>query len=307
MPSPLFIGIDGGATRCRARIGDAEGRALGDATHKASANIASRRPEAVMAVILGAVKAAARKAGLAQQEWRAAYAGLGLAGAEVRSARESLLRLFREQGYFRKADIRTDAYVTWLGAHRGEDGAILILGTGSCGLAVVHGTESFVSGYGPNISDEASGQWLGRMAVRRALWAFDGRIERTPLADTILDRFHGSPEEIITFANSPKATPAAFGELAPLVFSYAEQRDALALALVADAAADAERMITRLLDLGASSVYLHGGISERLSEWLRPAIRKRLKKPMNVEGIPLEGAILLARRATSRGGAKAGR
>ena len=75
----------------------------------------------------------------------------------MKSACDELLRLFKKQGYFRKVDIRTDAYVTWLGAFRGEDGAILILGTGSCGLAVVKGMERYVAGYGPQVSDEASG------------------------------------------------------------------------------------------------------------------------------------------------------
>jgi glucosamine kinase len=297
MPKALFIGIDGGATNCRARIVDATGRTLGESTIKASANIASRGAEPVMSVILRAVRGAARRSGVAEGEWRNAHAGLGLAGGDLKSACDELLRLFKQQGYFRKVDIRTDAYVTWLGAFRGEDGAILILGTGSCGLAVVKGVERNVAGYGPQVSDEASGQWLGRAAVRRALWAFDGRIERTALAQEILDRFHESPEAIVTFAN--KASAAAFGKLAPLVFDYALEGDALAVAIVGEAAADGERIITRLLDLGASSVYLHGGIAEPLAARLRPAIRKYLKKPMNIDGVPLEGATLLARRMAS--------
>lgn len=304
MSESLFIGIDGGASKCRARITDAAGKVLGEFERSASANIASRNPEAVMKVIVSAVRAAARPAGLAEKEWRRANAGIGLAGADVKSARNELLRLFKQHGYFRKVDIRTDAYVTWLGAYRGADGAILILGTGSCGFAVVGGRESYVAGYGPQVSDEASGHWLGRNAVRRALWALDGRIEETALARKILDRFHESPEEVIKFAN--KAAPAAFAEMAPLIFDHATKGDALAAALVAEAAADGERIIARLLDLGASSVYLHGGISERLAAWLRPAMRKYLKKPMNIEGVSLEGATLLARRLASSKRAAAG-
>jgi glucosamine kinase len=300
MAEPLFIGVDGGASKCRARIIDAAGNILGDAEKRASANISSRPAAAVMQVILAAVRSAAREGDVAEGAWRNGHAGFGLAGADVKNKCDELLRLLREEGYFRRTEIRTDAYATWLGAYRGEGGAILILGTGSCGLAVVRGKESYVSGYGPEVSDEASGHWLGRNAIRRALWAFDGRIEPTPLAQEILDRFHGRPEEIIKFANSRKATPAAFAHLAPMIFEYARRRDALALSLVSDAAADGERMIERLLDLGASSVYLHGGIAEAMSGWLRPAIRRRLKKPFNVERIPLDGAALLARRAASR-------
>lgn len=300
MADPHFIGVDGGATRCRARITDAKGDTLGEADRKASANISSRPAPAVMQAILAAIRSAARECGIAEEEWQRAYVGLGLAGADVKSKRDELMRLFKVHGYFRGIEVRTDAYATWLGAFDGDDGAILILGTGSCGLAVVRGRESYVSGYGPEVSDEASAHWLGRNAVRRALWAFDGRIARTPLAEEILRRFHESPEAIIKFANSREATPAAFGALAPIVFDHARERDPLALALVAEAVADAEKMIRRLLDLGASSVYLHGGVSEAISGFLRPSVRRHLKGPANLEGISLRGAVLLAKRAARR-------
>jgi glucosamine kinase len=296
MRKRLFIGIDGGATHCRARIADDSGNVLGSATFKGSANISSaRKPASVMRAILRALRSAARQARLAEADWKRAPAGLGLAGGDVTAARDELARLFGAEGYFSASDIRTDAYVTWLGAFHGEDGAILILGTGSCGLAVVKGREKNVSGYGPQVSDEASSQWLGRMALRRSLWALDGRIGRTPLADEILRRFHGKPEEIIIFAK--EAAASDFGRLAPLVFEHADKRDPLAVALVNEAAADAERMIVRLLELGAPSVYLHGGLVKPLLPWLRAGVRKRLQLPADVEGIALDGAILLAQRA----------
>ena len=304
MPERLFIGVDGGATNCRARIADAAGNVMGEARLRSPANIAERKPAVVAKLILRAVRQAARGSRIAEARWRAANVGMGLAGGDVKSAVRELKRAFRDAEYFQKVDVRTDAYATWLGAFDGDDGAILILGTGSCGLAVVAGTESYVSGYGSQISDEASAQWIGRMAIRRSLWARDGRIARTPLAEAILARFKDSPEKVVTFA--AKATASDFGEFAPLVFDHAQRGDLLARAIISDAAADAEVMIARLLDLGARSVYLHGGIAEQLSKWLRPETRKRLKMPMNVESTALEGAVLLARRTASRPRRKAG-
>ena len=35
--------------------------------------------------------------------------------------------------------VATDAYIAWLGAHQGGNGGIVIVGTGSCGLAIVDG------------------------------------------------------------------------------------------------------------------------------------------------------------------------
>jgi glucosamine kinase len=305
MSERLFIGVDGGATNCRARIADSTGRVLGDAVVRASANIASRSPGSVMNVILRAIRKAARRGNVTEDRWRSAAIGMGLAGADVTAAVKELRRLLAAEEYFRRIDTRTDAYVTWLGAYGGGNGAILILGTGSCGLAVVDGAETYVAGYGPQISDEASAQWMGRMAIRRSLWAFDGRIGPTPLARNILDRFSNSPEAIVTFAKDAGASD--FGKLAPVIFEHAERRDPLAVAIVKETAIDAERIVGRLLDLKAPSVYLHGGIAEPLSRWLRPVIRRHLKMPMNVDGTPLDGALLLARRAESdrRSGATA--
>jgi glucosamine kinase len=55
--------------------------------------------------------------------------------------------------------VDTDAYVAWYGAFEGGDGAILILGTGSCGLAVCGGQRLTIGGWGADIGDD------GRLAA----------------------------------------------------------------------------------------------------------------------------------------------
>jgi glucosamine kinase len=201
-------------------------------------------------------------------------------------------RLLAEPNPFLSVAVETDAYAAWLGAHRGEDGAILITGTGSCGLAVVNGRQFYVSGWGAEVSDEASGMWIGREAIRRTLWAYDGRAEATALSDAILARFGHSAEGIVAFTN--EARPADYGRLVPLVLEHAGRRDPLGLAVIAQAAADAARIIGTLLDAGAPSVCLLGGLAEPLSGWLPPPIRERLVQP---GGDAMDGAILMARRA----------
>ena len=68
---------------------------------------------------------------------------------------------------------------------------------------------------------------MGREALRRTLWAFDGRAEKTALSAAILDRFGGDPAKIVRFAS--RATPALYAQLAPLVLQYASLRDPLAV------------------------------------------------------------------------------
>jgi len=212
-----------------------------------------------------------------------------LAGAGLKSACD---RLRAGLSSFASIELETDAYVAWLGAHRGADGGIVILGTGSCGLAIVNGRRIDVGGWGAEISDEAGGQRMGREALRRALWAFDGRAERTRLSTVILDRFQSDPAEIISFAAT--ATPAQYAALAPLIFYYASTHDSLAITLVQEAADAAVRIIDRLVEAGAPAISLTGGLAEPLAPWLPCRVRGFLAAPQRD---PLDGAILMARRA----------
>jgi len=78
MPAPLFIGIDGGGTHCRARLVDATGKTLGEGQGGPSnARLDSRL---VMHSILTASRGAAIAAGLAEPDLARAHAGFGLAG-----------------------------------------------------------------------------------------------------------------------------------------------------------------------------------------------------------------------------------
>jgi glucosamine kinase len=287
MAARIFIGIDGGGTQCRARIRDAAGTLVGEGVG-GPANV-RLGPSVVMGSILAASRAAAAAAGLPETALDGAHAGFGLAGA---GQRESVAILLAQPHPFAAVAVETDAYAAWLGAHGGEDGAVLILGTGSCGLAVVGGERFYVSGWGAEVSDEASGAAIGREAIRRALWAYDGRAPRSPLGDEILTRLGGTAEQVVAFATD--ARPADYGRLAPIVFEFAARRDPLGIDLISAAAADAAVIIARLLDVGAPSVCLLGGVAERLAAWIPPPLQSGLAPP---QGDAMEGALLLARGA----------
>jgi glucosamine kinase len=287
MRKQVFIGIDGGASFCRARIRDMHGNLLGEgwggpANIHLNLSLAAR---SIRAASEGAIQAA----GLDQLSLQNAHAGLGLAGAGIKGACEDLLPKLSP---FRSVVLETDAYIAWLGAHRAADGGIVILGTGSCGLAVCNGERRTVGGYGAEVSDEAGGQRIGREALRRALWAFDGRIDGTELSAVILERFEWDPARIVCFAS--KATPADYAELAPLVFEYATANDPIGAAIIHDAADAAVRIIERLRELGAPVVSLIGGLAEPLTAWLPSHVHKILAEP---QSDPLDGAILMARQA----------
>ena len=89
MPKPFFIGVDGGATHCLARIRDLDGHLLGEGVG-GPANIHSDFPLAKES-IRGATKSALAAAGLDEQSLRWAHVGLGLAGAGLKTASDRLL------------------------------------------------------------------------------------------------------------------------------------------------------------------------------------------------------------------------
>jgi glucosamine kinase len=237
--------------------------------------------------IRAASRAAVRAAGLDERVLHRAHAGLGLAGAGLKGACEQLRAGLNS---FASTVVSTDAYIAWLGAHRGGKGGIVILGTGSCGLAIVGGKRIDVGGWGAEISDEAGGQRIGREALRRSLWTYDGRAKRTKLSDLILDRYRRDPAKIVAFATS--ATPAQYAEFAPLVFEYARRGDPLAVELVQETAEAATRIIDRLIAGGATVVSLIGGLADPVMPWLPSRLREFLAAP---QSDPLDGAILMAR------------
>ena len=283
----LFIGIDGGGTHCRARIRDGAGRLLGEGTGGPS-NL-RLGPAVAMASIVDAAKAAAAAGGLNEGDLTRASVGLGMAGA-IDDARNGAL--LAQPHPFPRVAIDTDAYIAWLGAFAGADGAILIIGTGSAGLAVVKGRRFNVGGWGNVISDDASGNEIGKHAIRRALWAHDGMAPMTPLAEKILDRFDHQPPQIVTWAD--QARPTDFAQLAPLVLDYAAKGDAMAVAVIETAAEGAARIADRLLGVGAPGLCLLGGLAEPLKPWLPQRIQAKL---VTAEGDAMEGALRLAREA----------
>ena len=290
MRDPLFLGVDGGATRCRARLRDADGRLLGEGIAGA-AN--ARLGEAGFAEVLKSCRDAIAAAGLGESDLKRIHAGLGLAGTQQAPDLEYVLT---RPHPFASVTVDTDAYAAYMGAHEGRDGAILIVGTGTCGLAVVDGKRISVGGWGLDIADEGSGMMIGRTAIRRSLWALEGMAPMTPLAEAVLDRFGRDPAAIVGWAGKAKA--ADYGSFSPAVFAHAEKRDPLAMTIIEEAARDVARLIDRLLEVGAPSVAMIGGVFPQILPWLPPPHRAVCFEPA---GDAADGAILMARAALARG------
>ncbi|HEX4183218.1 MAG TPA: BadF/BadG/BcrA/BcrD ATPase family protein [Caulobacteraceae bacterium] len=285
---PLLLGVDAGGTRCRARVADASGRILGEGQGPA-ANVLTD-PAGSWSSIEQAMSVALRTAGLATSSRADMVSVLGLAGLDP--ARPEAPADWPLSA-FRACLVETDAYIAQQGAFGGGDGAILIVGTGAVGLLVRGGERVSIGGYGAAVSDEGSGAWIGREAVRRALWAFDGRLPRSRVAARILAEV-GEPPAAQAWANS--ARPADYAALTSVVFSAADEGDRQAADILDEAAGHLDQILICLADAGAREVCLMGGLAKAL----RPRLETKAPETKALEiiephGAALDGALLLAR------------
>lgn len=279
-----FVGIDGGGTSCRARIKDAQGNFLGEAK-TGSANI-MLGAETAMASIIDAITLAAGQAGLSQQDFSSMHVGLALAGAEHKASWQAFMSLLHP---FASMTLNTDAYGACLGAHNGKDGAIMIAGTGSCGIYLKGLEQHVVGGREFPISDQGSGAVMGLHLIQQVLLAQDGIREKTPLAEYVMAHFENDVDNVVAW--SKQALPRDYGQFSPAIFQYAQRGDELAIEMLKQTASDIEMFLVALNKRGATRICLMGSIAERILHWLSPPVQQWIVEP---QFDAIDGAIMFA-------------
>ena len=292
----LFLGIDGGGTNCRARLSDAEGKVLGEG-QAGSANCTPGLETAFSEVMI-ATHRALDDARLPHDSVQRIFAGLGLAGLSSADSTSLANRTFDHPFVVVVAEL--DAVAACLGAHMGQDGAILIIGTGTCGWLIKDGKSDRVGGWGFNMSDQGGGAHLGRTALRQALKEYDSILPTSAFGESLMEQFNHRPENLVVWSKT--ATPKDYGRFALAVFDYADQGDKTATFMIANAALDIDRMIAALVSKGADRVSLIGGMAEPIRSWLSTASTEAL---VETQGDPLDGALMLARQAFEMDGVNA--
>jgi glucosamine kinase len=214
--------------------------------------------------------------------------GLGLAGVHNKQWGQNFLD--HNPGYGAIV-LETDAYTTLLGAHGGQPGAIVAIGTGSVGEALLpDGTRREVGGWGFPAGDEAGGAWMGLRAASHMQQAVDGRTGMSPFAQALVDFCGGSRDAL--FGWLAGATQTRFAQLAPLVLDHAAT-DRYAMALVSEAGFEAAKIALALDRTQTVPVALCGGLGERLRPYLPKDLLARTVPPA---GDAATGALHLIRR-----------
>ena len=293
MAKKIFIGVDGGATKTDLIVEDESGTPLSQA--KSGPSNVSVSCEVAYNSILHALKQALESCGLSINDKNLKiYAGLGLAGLEDEAAKNN----FKSKlNLFDKYILESDAHTACIGAHSGNDGIILIAGTGSVSYAVI-GNKSFRSGgWGFPQSDEGSGAWIGLQLVKRSLYYYDKRLPQSEIFDELFKMFENKVEKLIAWAAKAKSTH--FAELAPIVIKYFKNNDIQALEIMKECARHLEDLIYNIdkrAGINSLKIALIGGISSYINPLLDDTIKKRLVMPVYS---PAKGSIIMLRKYLS--------
>jgi glucosamine kinase len=284
----LFIGIDGGGTKCRARLFGADDKVLGTGVG-GPANPLHGLSQA-KASILQAVEMALTDAGLPNSEATNLIAGVGLAGVNLPSLFEVMNNWHHP---FKKMYLTTDLHIACVGAHNREEGAVMIAGTGSCGYSFVKGKATIIGAHGFPFGDKCSGAWIGLEAVKAVLLASDNLAPYTQLSDLIGDYLQAKGVMIVDKMGSAKQSD--YAQLARFVFDAADAKDEVAVNIIREGADYLSAVAEKLWETEPGRMSLIGGLSGRLMPWLKPSIAASLSEPLSQ---PEFGAVYFARHQT---------
>jgi N-acetylglucosamine kinase-like BadF-type ATPase len=301
-----IIGIDGGGTRTRAIL--KRGDEILSQTTAGTTRVGSVGVGESCERLLTIITDLCDQAELDTSEVDIVVAGLaGVWLDEEKQRSTHLLKTLARTQNISLSDviITSDAEIAVEGAFGGNNGIVLIVGTGSIAIGKI-GKDKFVrcGGWGIELDDEGSGAWIGREGLTAVVRALDGRGKPTMLTNMLADF---NP---LIDINNPRTIVKAYAErtfeyqmLTPTVMRCAELGDEVCMDIINRSSLHLVELLNALFRYFKSKqvdVALLGGIVESkslLGRMLESEIRKdkryRIVKPL---GTPLDGAILIGNR-----------
>lgn len=219
MTKTYYIGIDGGGTKTKFDLFDSDKNSIASITtptiHPAQASFKE---------VVSVLNTAKEKllANINDRDY-VLKVGAGLGGYGINADyRKKLEDEFST--VFEEFKLYSDAYAAMLGALAGEDGILMIAGTGSIALAKV-GDETFrCGGFGYRYGDEGSAYSIGKALISRALKEADGRLDKSIISDLVADYFDNIGINIIATSDFSRDKIAG---LAAAASKYVENSDSV--------------------------------------------------------------------------------
>ncbi len=228
---------------------------------------------------------------------------LGLAGygreAQVREKMENALKTsFHDLTYV----LHNDIEIALEGAFLGEDGIMLVAGTGSIVFMKQEGETERCGGWGYALGDEGSGYWLAKKMLEVFTKQDDGRLEKTLLHGLVmktlnLDQGHDIISYVMNTLGNERNQVAS---LSKILYQAAGEGDPYSLSLFESAAKELAELILAVSKerKGPFQVATFGGVF-KAGDFVLDPLRKALSKEYTLispKASPEYGAYLLGKK-----------
>lgn len=287
----LYLGIDGGGSKCRAVIYEPSLGTLAEAV-SGPANVL-RGADNAIANVIRATDEALASLSLPAEYKSELIAGVGLAGLNLESCMKEM-ELWRHP--FKQAYFTSDLHIACIGAHSGKDGAVMIVGTGSSALVSIDDQVKEIGGHGFPVGDCGSGAWLGLKVIETTLQCLDGVKEVSPLTQAVAKLYQVN--SAIDLAQTVSYfLPVDYAKIAPLIMEHFAQGDPYAQRFVAIGAEYLSKVAKQLIENHTLSqeqelpLALIGGLSPLMAEHFDADVKAKIKQADNPPEI---GAVLFA-------------
>ncbi len=302
-----YLGVDGGGTNCRVRLANEQLETLAEVKNGRS-NLQIDGGDPAYKAIMDGTRDVFEKAGIDYAETANTYACFGMAGGRMDSARDA----FAARNWpFAGVKVYDDIDIAHAGALGGEEGGVVIIGTGSAAMSIVGGKRYQAGGWGFHIGDQMSGAILGRELARYSVEAEDGLVEASPLTKAVISALGGNNQGAMTWSFTTDLglsltgndgaedqaligrAPGEYGKLMLILFEYMEKGDPVADKMLAIQLGYIDTYVRWFKSHGASVMAIVGGLGQRLFPVLQQHHGDFVALPKYE---PLHGAVILARQ-----------
>ncbi|HEV7219960.1 MAG TPA: BadF/BadG/BcrA/BcrD ATPase family protein [Terriglobales bacterium] len=299
----FFLGIDGGGTKTSCLIGD-EKSVLAEGTARASNVLRVGEAQAQTSLVI-AIRQACHVAQI--DPAHISRTCVGVAGA-ARPEVADIIRKILAKTVSGDIEIVGDMVIALHAAFGAGPGIVVIAGTGSVAYGRnAKGQRARAGGWGAAVSDEGSGNWIGRVAISAALRAADQSEDVSPLLQAITRVWNIEHRDAVVMVANASPAPD-FAALFPAVLAATNGGDVLAASVLRRAGTELATLTKIVLgrlfsDADTVQVAMSGGVfanSALVREVFYNELRVQFPLVVMDEKMadPVQGALDLARSRT---------
>lgn len=291
-----IIGVDGGGTKTESIAYDLNGNVLATSL-TGFGNLVNSKDEALNNIVVG-IEELVDKFGL--EELKGIY--LGLAGSEVGSNAQIVHDELKKK-FNINSKVMNDGDLALKALLKGEDGILVIAGTGSTSFGIKEDSQARCGGWGNLLADEGSAYKISIEAYKRMIYEYDFGLEESELTKRILNYLEiEKVDDLIDFVYS--STKDEIAKVAWIVSELADKGDEVCISILkteGEAIAKAAERVYNKLGFDSCKIGLVGS-AIRKSNVLKATFEEYLRLNVNITEFvyndvsPTKGAYYLYKR-----------